>query len=193
MRPFILFIALLVSPPALAATAPLCAIAAAGPMPVADNRRVESTPAQLGKPSRPAASAATHPLPEALASLPFVLHVTAAGAGVIDLGQAHGMLTVAARSETRFMVFEVTPDGQVGIAGAIVELAPAQLETIASGNIIDLGVEHGRVVLALELHPFCALSLLVAFYNALLNFQIRTGRMASWREYLATREPFWPR
>jgi hypothetical protein len=51
----------------------------------------------------------------------------------------------------------------------------------------------GRVVLAVEFVPFCALSFLVAFYNALLNFQIRTGRMSSWREYLATREPFWPR
>ena len=40
--------------------------------------------------------------------------------------------------------------------------------------------------------PFCALLVLVGFYHALLNFQIRIGRMASWREYLATDEPFWP-
>jgi hypothetical protein len=50
-----------------------------------------------------------------------------------------------------------------------------------------------RVVLALEFLPFCALFFLLAFYNALLNFQIRIGRAASWREYLATDEPFWPR
>jgi hypothetical protein len=50
-----------------------------------------------------------------------------------------------------------------------------------------------RVALALEFLPFCALFLLLAFYNALLNFQIRIGRAASWREYLATNEPFWPR
>jgi hypothetical protein len=50
-----------------------------------------------------------------------------------------------------------------------------------------------RVVLALEFLPFCALFFSVAFYNALLNFQIRIGRTASWREYLATDEPFWPR
>jgi hypothetical protein len=50
-----------------------------------------------------------------------------------------------------------------------------------------------RVVLALEFLPFCALFFLLAFYNALLNFQIRIGRTASWREYLATDEPFWPR
>jgi hypothetical protein len=50
----------------------------------------------------------------------------------------------------------------------------------------------GRIVLALEFLPFCALFFLLAFYNALLNFQIRIGRMASWREYLATSEPLWP-
>jgi hypothetical protein len=51
----------------------------------------------------------------------------------------------------------------------------------------------GRVFLALEFFPFCALFFLLAFYNALLNFQIRSGRTASWREYFATSEPFWPR
>jgi hypothetical protein len=51
----------------------------------------------------------------------------------------------------------------------------------------------GRVFLALEFLPFCVLFFLLTFYNALLNFQIRTGRSASWREYLATRKPFWPR
>jgi len=51
----------------------------------------------------------------------------------------------------------------------------------------------GRIVLALEFLPFCALFFLLAFYNALLNFQLRIGRAASWREYLATREPFCPR
>ena len=40
--------------------------------------------------------------------------------------------------------------------------------------------------------PFCVLFFLVAFYNALLNYQIRIGRMASWREYLATPNGFWP-
>ena len=52
---------------------------------------------------------------------------------------------------------------------------------------------EARIALALEFLPFCALFLLLAFYNALLNFQIRVGRAASWREFLATSEPFWPR
>jgi hypothetical protein len=50
-----------------------------------------------------------------------------------------------------------------------------------------------RVVLAFEFLPFCALFFLLGFYNALLNFQIRIGRAASWREYLTTDERFWPR
>ena len=51
----------------------------------------------------------------------------------------------------------------------------------------------GRIVLALEFLPFCALFFLLALYNAFLNFQLRIGRAASWREYLATRKPFCPR
>src|SRR6516162_1253537 len=50
-----------------------------------------------------------------------------------------------------------------------------------------------RVILALEFLPFCALFFLLAFYNALLNFQIRVGRSAGWREYLSTDKSFWPR
>ena len=50
-----------------------------------------------------------------------------------------------------------------------------------------------RIVLALEFLPFCALFFLLAFYHALLNFQIRVGRSVGWREYLSTDKPFWPR
>jgi hypothetical protein len=49
-----------------------------------------------------------------------------------------------------------------------------------------------RVTSALYFLPFCMLFFLIALYNALLNFQIRIGRLASWREYLATTEKFWP-
>jgi hypothetical protein len=141
MRPTLLFITGLAWVPAFAAAAPLCALPAAAPQPAADNHAGATISARMGEPSPPAVAA--RPLPEALASLPFVRHVAAVGASVTDLGQAHGMFTVAARSGTRFMVFEVAPDGQIGIAGAIVELAPSQLETIASGNITELGTEHG--------------------------------------------------
>ncbi len=50
-----------------------------------------------------------------------------------------------------------------------------------------------RLASALEFLPFCALFFLLAFYNALLNFQIRNGHLASWREYVGTSEPFLPR
>ena len=50
-----------------------------------------------------------------------------------------------------------------------------------------------RVALAFEFLPFSALFFLLGFYNALLNFQIRIGSASSWREFLATTEPFWPR
>lgn len=51
----------------------------------------------------------------------------------------------------------------------------------------------GRVVLLLQFLPFCALFYLMSFYQALLNFQIRTGRAADWREYLTTENGFLPR
>jgi thiol:disulfide interchange protein DsbG len=72
-----------------------------------------------------------------------VQHVTSAGAVLTGLGESHGMGAVAARRGDQFMLFEVTPDGQAAVSGATVELTPDQLETIASGNITDLGVEHG--------------------------------------------------
>ena len=49
-----------------------------------------------------------------------------------------------------------------------------------------------RVTSALYFLPFCAVFFLMAFYNALLNFQIRSGKLASWHEYLATSDGFWP-
>jgi hypothetical protein len=48
------------------------------------------------------------------------------------------------------------------------------------------------MVSAFEFLPFCGILFLLAFYNALQNFQLRTGRMAGWWEYLATSESFWP-
>jgi len=131
--------ATLVWSPALAASPPLCTLPAPGTIPLADHLAEEPA-----KPSPPAASAdVPSPLPEALASMPFVQHVASAGAVVRDLGSSHGMRAIAARSGDQFMLFQVTPDGQAAVSGATVELAPAQLETIASGNITDLGVQHG--------------------------------------------------
>jgi thiol:disulfide interchange protein DsbG len=143
MRLFIV-LAVLAWPPALAASPPLCILPTPSAIPVADNQAETPTLA----PTKPSPPISTSPvgrslLPDALASIPFVQHVASAGAVVTDLGEAHGMRTVAARRGDQFMLFEVTSDGQAAISGATVELTPEQLETIASDNITDLGVEHG--------------------------------------------------
>jgi hypothetical protein len=53
---------------------------------------------------------------------------------------------------------------------------------------------HGsRVVLLLQFLPFYALFFLMSFYQALINFQIRTGRAANWREYVFAERDFLPR
>ena len=141
MRPLII-LAVLAQSPALAAAPSHCALPAPGAIPVADSHAEAATSAQPTEP--PARSSiAPSPLPEALASMPFVQHVASAGAAVTDLGEAHGMRAIAARSGDQFMLFQVTPDGQAAVSGAPVELTPAQLETIASGNITGLDIEHG--------------------------------------------------
>ena len=139
MRPSIV-ISALVWVPAIAAAAspPHCGLPAPGAIPVTDQVEAPATPS-----SPPASVAAVRSLPAALASLPVVQHVAAAGAVVSDLGASHGMRAIAARSGDQFMLFQVTPDGQAAVSGATVELAPAQLESIASGNITDLGEQHG--------------------------------------------------
>jgi len=60
------------------------------------------------------------------------------------------------------------------------------------GHAVNSPLTAIRVISTLYFLPFCGLFFLIALYNALLNFQIRTGRLASWREYIATTEKFWP-
>jgi hypothetical protein len=138
MRPLIVLTALVWSP-TLAAAPPLCTLPAPGAIPIADNSA--EGPAKASQ--LPTSTDIPRPLPDALASTPFVQHVTAAGAAVMDLGESHGVRAIAARSGDQFMLFQVAPDGQAAVSGATVELTPAQLEAIASGNITDLGAQHG--------------------------------------------------
>lgn len=44
----------------------------------------------------------------------------------------------------------------------------------------------------LGLIAFCAVFFLSAFHNALINWQIRTRRLGSAREFLNARETWWP-
>ena len=144
MRSLIVVAALAWSP-ALATSPPFCTLPAPNGIPVADNQAEPPTSAPGDEPSPPAATslAARAMLPDGVALMPFAQHIASAGAVVTDLGESHGMRAVAARSGDQFMLFEVAPDGQAAVSGATIELTPEQLQTIASGNITDLGVEHG--------------------------------------------------
>jgi hypothetical protein len=60
-------------------------------------------------------------------------------------------------------------------------------------KVLHTPTASGRMLLAFDFLPLCLLFVLLAFYQALVNFQIRVGRAASWREYLTTEDGFWPR
>ena len=59
-------------------------------------------------------------------------------------------------------------------------------------KLISTPTIAARLVLAIDFLPLCLLFLLLAFYQALINYQVRIGRTASWREYLTTEDGFWP-
>jgi len=141
----LIVLAVLAWSPALAAFPPLCALSAPGAIPVADRQAEAPTYGQPTKQQPPSrtSSAVAQLLPDALASLPFAQHVASAGAVVTDLGESHGMRAIVAQSGDQFMLFQITADGEAAVSGATVELTPAQLGTSASGNITDLGVQHG--------------------------------------------------
>ncbi|WOJ91797.1 hypothetical protein RZS28_18890 (plasmid) [Methylocapsa polymorpha] len=50
----------------------------------------------------------------------------------------------------------------------------------------------GTAASMLEFAPFCVCFFVAAFWNALQNYQIRTRRLATAWEYLATTGAFWP-
>ena len=60
-------------------------------------------------------------------------------------------------------------------------------------KVLHTPLTAGRLMLAFDFLPLCLLFVLLAFYQALMNYQIRVGRTASWREYLTTESGFWPR
>lgn len=55
-----------------------------------------------------------------------------------------------------------------------------------------LGMTAARVVSLLSFLPFILLCVVLGAAQALTNFQIRAGRAAGWREWLATEGRFWP-
>jgi hypothetical protein len=60
-------------------------------------------------------------------------------------------------------------------------------------QVLHTPMTHGRMLLAFDFLPLCLLFVLLAFHQALVNFQIRVGRTAGWREYLTADDGFWPR
>jgi hypothetical protein len=60
-------------------------------------------------------------------------------------------------------------------------------------KVVHTPVTAGRLMLAFDFLPLCLLFVLLAFYQALVNYQIRVGRSVSWREYVTTDSGFWPR
>jgi len=128
------------------AAPPRCALPSADAIQVAD-RQAQAAPATPLAPPQsasPAGSAASTTPPSSLADIPFVHHVASAGAVISDLGSSHGMRSIAARNGDQFMIFQVTPDGQAAVSGALTDLTAAQLTAAASsGNVTPLASQHG--------------------------------------------------
>ena len=127
---------LLIATPAFAA--PQCAMTGPTVIQTAATVAPASPPAA---PTQPLAKPTT--LPSSLADIAFAKHVASAGAEVSDMGAIHGLKMIAARSGPQFMIFEIAEDGQAGVSGVPIDLTVAQLQTVASGNITDVGKVHG--------------------------------------------------
>ncbi len=134
----------LLATPAFAAN-PVCALPGPTAMP-GNGSPSRIAPASIWAP-RPDGKASGTTLPSVLAAVPFAEHVASAGATVTDLSAVHGLPMIAAKSGDQFMLFEVTPDGEAGVSGVTIDLSLAQLQSVAGGNITDIGVEH-------ELHGY---------------------------------------
>ena len=144
MRLWLLF-PILLPATASAASPPLCALPAPATMeaPTPDQHRHLPSAPRRAPSGRRRSVATAAPIPSALAELPFVKHVAAAGSTITDLGTSHALHAFAARNGDQFMLFEVAPDGQAAVSGAPIEITPAQIQTIAAGNVTDLGLQHG--------------------------------------------------
>jgi len=136
MRRMILAAATALSATPVFAAGPHCAVP--GPVAIA---AANSQPAPAAPPAGSAKGAPA--LPPGLSDLPFLRRVAAAGATLFDLGTSHGLHLVAARHGDEFRVFSVLPSGDAAVEGAPIALSPAQLNLVASTNIIQLGRQDG--------------------------------------------------
>jgi len=178
MRKSIALLSVLISP-AMAAAAPLCALPAPAVMPPALHASTVDTPASTTAQPQPGSTSGP-PLPAALANIPFATHVASSGATLIDLGASHGLHAIGARSGDQFMLFDMTPDGEAAVSGAPIELSVGQLQSIAGGNITELGAQHGLA------HPIHRTSRPQTRYVFATNMRTPRRRLASscFRSYL---------
>ena len=76
-------------------------------------------------------------------AVPILKHIASTGAQLLDLGAAHGLRSVSARSGEQFMILQIAPDGQAVVGGPQLDLPDDKLMTLASGQVKDLGQTHG--------------------------------------------------
>src|SRR5580692_10654641 len=92
-------------------------------------------------------SGASEPLalaaPTDVDAVPVLKHIASTGAQLLDLGSAHGLRSVSARSGAQFMILQITPDGEAVVGGPQLDLPVDNLMTLASGQVKELGETHG--------------------------------------------------
>ena len=139
--------------PALACASPQCAIPpgpwtaehSPAPLQVAATSPLEGAAPVIA----PTAAIPSQALP---GSMPPVLkHITDAGARISDLGSAHGLRSVVARTGRQWMFYQVVPDGSAVVGGPISELTPPQLLTAAGDQAKELGISHGLRTIFVDL------------------------------------------
>ena len=76
-------------------------------------------------------------------TVPVLKHIAATGAQLLELGEAHGLRSVSARSGDQFMILQIAPDGQAVVGGPQLDLPVDKLMMLASGQVKELGEIHG--------------------------------------------------
>jgi thiol:disulfide interchange protein DsbG len=74
---------------------------------------------------------------------PVLKHIASTGAQLLELGEAHGLRSVSARSGDQFMILQIAPDKQAVVGGPQLDLPVNELLTLASGQVKELGEAHG--------------------------------------------------
>jgi protein-disulfide isomerase len=81
--------------------------------------------------------------PEDVETVPVLKHIASTGARLLELGEAHGLRSVSARSGDEFMILQIAPDGEAVVGGPLLDLAVDRLMILASGQVKELGETHG--------------------------------------------------